>query len=340
MKAVFYYGKKDIRIEDVPEPECVPGCVKVGIKWCGICGGDLRAYLVGPDGNHPAGSILGHEFVGDVLEVAAGVENLKVGDRVILGHRGYDKAKSFSESFLQLGQERIKALNLLGHSGAFAKYIVKHESIFVKLDPQLSYEDGVIVEPLEVGVSGVKKSNLIIGETAFVAGAGPIGLMTFQAARAAGASRVFISDQFEVRKQAAKSLGADAVLDFTQCDVSKEVHRLTNGKGADVAFQCAQPALKDCVAAVRDGGRVMVMAAHTQPVALDWRYDILYRGVSITPSLGATFEDIICSMDLLASGRVKGENIATAKIPVDDFVAKGVERLARGEEIKVLVSPG
>ena len=84
----------------------------------------------------------------------------------------------------------------------------------------------------------------------------------------------------------------------------------------------------------------MVMAAHTQPVALDWRYDILYRGVSITPSLGATFEDIICSMDLLASGRVKGENIATAKIPVDDFVAKGVERLARGEEIKVLVSPG
>jgi (R,R)-butanediol dehydrogenase/meso-butanediol dehydrogenase/diacetyl reductase len=336
MRAIMYYGKQDVRVVDVPEPECIPYGVKVAVKWCGICGGDLRAYLVGPDANHPAGSLLGHEFVGDVVEIGNGVENFKVGDRVLLGHRGDAKGKlvpRLSEA------HQKKAPNFFGISGAFAKFIVKHEDLMVKLDSRLSYEDGVIVEPLEVGVSGVKKSNLKIGETVFVAGAGPIGLMTFQAARAAGASRVFISDQFDLKKKAAQALGADAVLDFTKCDVPQEVRRLTEGRGVDVAFQCSQPSLKECVAAVAEGGRVIVMAAHTQPIALDWRYDILYRGVSIRPSLGASFEDIICSMDLLASGRVKSDYMATAEIGLDDFVSKGVERMARGEEIKVLVKP-
>lgn len=77
MKAVVYYGKRDIRVEDVPEPECVPGGVKVKVHGCGICGGDLRAYLVGPDAHHPAGSLLGHEFVGDVVETGAEKEGLK-----------------------------------------------------------------------------------------------------------------------------------------------------------------------------------------------------------------------------------------------------------------------
>jgi (R,R)-butanediol dehydrogenase/meso-butanediol dehydrogenase/diacetyl reductase len=87
MKAGFYYGKKDIRIEDVPEPKCGPEGVKIQVKWCGICGGDLRAYLFGPDVHHPAGSILGREFVGDVVEVGDCVNNFKVGDRVIPGIR-------------------------------------------------------------------------------------------------------------------------------------------------------------------------------------------------------------------------------------------------------------
>ena len=132
-------------------------------------------------------------------------------------------------------------------------------------------------------------------------------------------------------------MGADAVLDFTQCDVRKEVRRLTNEKGVDIAFQCAQQALKDCVGTVRERGKVMVMAAHTEPVALDWRYEILYRWVSLIPSMGVTPEDILCAMEFVANGRIKVIDILTEKIGLDDFVERGVEKLIRGEQIKVLV---
>jgi (R,R)-butanediol dehydrogenase/meso-butanediol dehydrogenase/diacetyl reductase len=323
MKAVVYHGKKNIKIEDVPEPECGPERVKVEVNWCGICGGDLRAYLFGPDSHHPAKSILGHEFAGQVVEVGESVKEFKVGDRVIPG--------------IRLGLDEAEYMRRHEIGGAFAKYVVKHKDTLVKLDPGLNYEEGALIEPAVVAVHGVKTAKLALGDTAFVAGAGPIGLLTFQAARAAGASKVFISDQFEVRKQKAKALGADAILDFTQCDVRKEVRRLTNEKGVDIAFQCAQQALKDCVGTVRERGKVMVMAAHTEPVALDWRYEILYRWVSLIPSMGVTPEDILCAMEFVANGRIKVIDILTEKIGLDDFVERGVEKLIRGEQIKVLV---
>jgi (R,R)-butanediol dehydrogenase/meso-butanediol dehydrogenase/diacetyl reductase len=325
MKAVVYHGKTNISVEDFPEPECGPQRVKVEVKWCGICGGDLRAYLFGPDSHHPANSILGHEFSGEVVEIGKGVEEFKVGDRVIPGIRaGLDEAEFWRHH--EIG-------------GAFAKYVVKHKDTLVKLDYRLSYEEGALIEPAVVAVHGLKSSGLTLGDTAFVAGAGPIGLLVLQASRAAGATKVFISDQFEARKKKARALGADEVLDFTQCDVPKEVHRLTDGKGVDIAFQCAQQALKDCVRSVRERGKVMVMAAHTEPVALDWRYDILYRWVSLIPSMGVTPEDLVCAMQFVADGRFRVADMVTGKIALDDFVGKGVETLVKGEQIKVMVAP-
>jgi (R,R)-butanediol dehydrogenase/meso-butanediol dehydrogenase/diacetyl reductase len=338
MKAGVYYGKKDIRIEDVPEPQCGPEGVKVEIKACGICGGDLRAYFSGPDAHHLAGAILGHEFVGDVVEVGNKVENLKVGDRVIPGIRAYQKMRSLQSMAPRKTSKELEQEFHLQQGGAFAKYVVKNKDILVKLDPRLGYDEGAVIEPTEVAVHAIKQANLTLGETAFVAGAGPIGLMTFQAAKAAGASKVIISERFKLRKEKAKILGADEVLDFAECAVPKEVRRLTDGKGADISFQCAPQALKDCVGAVRERGRVIVMAAHTEPVALDWRYDMLYRWVTLIPSMGVTLEDIMCAMEFVANGRIKVGELVTDKIGLGDL-EKGIGRLACGEQIKTLVLP-
>ncbi len=338
MKAAIYYGRNDIRLEDIPEPQCGPEGVKIQVKWCGICGGDLRVYVFGPDVHHPVGSILGHEFVGDVVEIGNSVKNFRVGDRVMPGIRSFQKLESLLSMGLQKGRKELAKEFHLEQGGAFAKYLVKNKDVLVKLDPRVSYEEGAVIEILEVGVHGVKQANLSLGETVFVAGAGPIGLATFQAARAAGASKVFISEKSKLRKQKAKALGVDEVLDFTECKVPDEVHRLAGGRGVDVAFQCSPPALRDCVGAVRERGRVIVMAAHTEPVALDWRNEMLYRWVSLIPSMGVTIEDIMCSMEFVASGRIKVGELVTDKIGLGDLV-KGIESLAKGDQVKVLVSP-
>jgi (R,R)-butanediol dehydrogenase / meso-butanediol dehydrogenase / diacetyl reductase len=338
MKAGIYYGKEDIRIEDVPEPKCGPEGVKIQVKFCGICGGDLRAYLFGPDAHHPAGIILGHEFVGDVVDVGDCVKNIKVGDRVIPGIRAYQKLDSLMSMGLGKDRKELAKEFHLQQGGAFAKYVVKNKDILVKLDPMLDYEAAAVIEPTEVAIHGVRQANLGLGESVFVAGAGPIGLATLQAARAAGASKVFISENSKLRKQKAKALGVDEVLDFMDCKVPDEVHRLSGGKGVDVAFQCSPPALRDCVGAVRERGKVIVMAAHTEPVALDWRKEMLYRWVSLIPSMGVTIEDITCAMEFVANGRIKVGELVTDKIRLGDLV-KGIESLAKGDQVKVLVSP-
>jgi len=163
-------------------------------------------------------------------------------------------------------------------------------------------------------------------------------LATSQVARAAGASKVYISENSELRKRIAKDLGVDEVLDFTKCKVAKEVHKLTGERGADVAFQCSPPALRDCVGAVRERGRVIVMAAYTEPVALDWRNEVLYRWVTLIPSMGVTVEDIMCAMEFVANGRIKVGKLVTDKIQLKDLVT-GIENLAEGHQVKILVSP-
>ena len=132
-------------------------------------------------------------------------------------------------------------------------------------------------------------------------------------------------------------MGADEVLDFSECVVPQEARRLTGGKGADVAFQCAPQALRDCVRAVRERGRVIVMAAHTEPVALDWRSEMLYRWVTLIPSMGVTLEDIICAMELVAKNKITSGELVTDKVSLVD-VEDAVAKLVRGEQIKILVS--
>ena len=194
MKAVVYHGKKNIKIEDVPEPECGPEGVKVEVNWCGICGGDLRAYLFGPDSHHPAKSILGHEFAGQVVEVGESVKEFKVGDRVIPG--------------IRLGMDEADYMRRHEIGGAFAKYVVKHKDTLVKLDPGLNYEEGALIEPAVVAVHGVKTAKLTLGDTAFVAGAGPIGLLTFQAGPSSWCKQGFYQRSIRGKETEGQSIGS------------------------------------------------------------------------------------------------------------------------------------
>ena len=200
MKAAMYYGRRDIRIEDVPEPEAGPGQVKVRVEWCGICGTDLHEYLDGPIFCPPVGAphaltgeqvpvALGHEFAGAVADVGDGVTNVAVGDRVAV------------EPYLTCGRcarcpegrynvcDVLGFIGLSGGGGGFDEYVVADARRTFPIGG-LGTDIGALVEPLAVAYHAVRLGGVRPGMTATVFGSGPIGLVTTAALRAAGAAEI------------------------------------------------------------------------------------------------------------------------------------------------------
>ena len=230
MKAAMYYGNKDIRIEDIPEPTVRPGTVKVKIEWCGICGTDLHEYLDGPIFAPPAGAphpltgetvpvCLGHEFAGVVADVGDGVTNVSIGERVVvepyitcgtcarckaghlqrLRHARLHRAVRARRWVLGLRRRRRQATHSIG---------------------DLPTDIGALIEPLAVAYHAVRLSKARPGDSATVYGSGPIGLVTVAALKAQGIENVIVVEPAEVRKVKAKAAGATTVLDPTDTDSS------------------------------------------------------------------------------------------------------------------------
>lgn len=197
MKALRWHNQKDIRLENIEEPQVAQGKVKIKVKWCGICGSDLHEYLGGPifipvDQPHPltneiAPVTLGHEFSGEIVEIGEGVSDYQVGDRVVVepifathGHQG---AYNLDENMGFLG--------LAGGGGGFSEYVSVDTELLHKLPDELSYEQGALVEPSAVALYAVRSSKVQAGDTAAVFGCGPIGLLVIEALKAAGATDIY-----------------------------------------------------------------------------------------------------------------------------------------------------
>lgn len=351
MKAARFYGPGDIRIDDVPEPTTRPGTVKVEVEWCGICGTDLHEFVEGPifaptaDAPHPITGesvpiTLGHEFAGVVAEVGAGVDRVRVGDRVAV------------EPYIVCGNcdactigrynvcRTLGFVGLSGYGGGFSQYVVAQERWVHPLG-DLGTDVGALIEPLAVAYHAVKLSRARPGHTALVFGAGPIGLVTTAALKAAGVEEVVVVEPAEVRKAKAPGAGADRVLDPTTTDVVAEIHEITRGRGADVSFECAgiDAVLKSAILSTRAGGTVVNVAiwGHEASVAMN---DLVFREVNVLGSL-AYADDHPATIEMVAAGKVDPYQFITGRIDLDDIVAKGFDELIgnKEENVKILVSP-
>jgi len=350
MKAAVWHGKKDVRVENVSEPPAPgKGEVKIKVYQTGICGSDLHEYDAGPifiptEDFHPltgkkAPLILGHEFSGEVVEVGEGVTNVGVGDRV-----APDAAQHCGECYMcKVNRyslcEKLAFTGLMA-DGAFAEYVNVPAYTCFKLLPELSNEAGALVEPLAVGIHAIRQGKVLQGDTVAVVGAGTIGLVTIQAARAAGASKVFAIELSKDRKEKAKGLGA-SVLDPTETDVAAEIQDQTEGQGVDVAIECIGKAstVNTCIQCAKRGGRIVVVGIFEKPGEINYN-DLVFQEKEVIGSL-AYYGEFDSAIALLADGRVKAEPLITGKIKLDDIVEKGFEELLKNREsnIKILVEP-
>ena len=243
MKALRWHARHDVRYDDVPEPKPGPGQVKAKIHYAGICGSDLHEYEAGPifiqTTPHPltgtkAPLTLGHEFSARVVEVGGGVTAFKPGDRVT----GENKWACGKCSYCRKGMAcLIEAYTGLSVDGSLAEYLVAPDYSYYKLPDSISDELGALAEPLDVAFHGVRQGRLQVGDTAAIVGAGPIGCCTILAAKAAGASKIYVSEYSKRRRENAMAMGATAVIDPADGDPVKAIQDLTDGLGADVSFE-------------------------------------------------------------------------------------------------------
>ena len=353
MKAARWYAPKDIRVEDVEEPKIVKDDdVKVKIKWCGICGSDLHEYLAGPifipvGKPHPltgevAPVIMGHEFSGEVVEVGKSVTNVKPGDRVVV--EPVDVCGKCPACLA--GQYNLCSSlgfhGLAGGGGGFAEYTTFTSRFVHKIPDSLPYDKAALVEPMSVALHSLRAGNFEIGQTAVVAGAGPIGLATIECLKAAGARQVIVVQRKSVRQEYALRSGADVLLDPGAVDVVAEIRRLTGGTGADIAFETTGAA--QCHNLLLDGLRF----AGTMVITSIWedgmKYDpntVVMTEKKIVGSI-CYCNDFPSVISMMSDGRIKANGYITKRIALDDIVKQGFETLTGPEkkaQVKIIVTP-
>ncbi|WRS28631.1 galactitol-1-phosphate 5-dehydrogenase [Oscillospiraceae bacterium MB08-C2-2] len=209
MKAAVLYANEDIRYEGFPDPELQPGTVKVRVRATGICGSDVPRVL--HSGAHFYPVVLGHEFAGDVTEVADDVTGLQPGDTV----SGAPLVPCLRCGDCQQGNYALcRHYSFIGsrQQGSFAEYVVIPAVNAVKYDPSIPYTQAAMFEPSTVALHGLLCNNYKGGGCVAVLGGGTIGLFTMQWAKIYGAKKVVVFDIDPGRLELAKRLGADETI--------------------------------------------------------------------------------------------------------------------------------
>jgi 2-desacetyl-2-hydroxyethyl bacteriochlorophyllide A dehydrogenase len=342
MKAAVFRGVEDVRVEEVPDLEAGPDEIVVEVSVCGICGSDLHTYLHGSFVE--PGQVMGHEFAGRVVEAGPGAQGLEVGDRVTaIPIVPCGECARCEEGRYNLCGVAWTTGLAYGRPGAFAERIripnsIAGENVF-KLNDDIDDEAGATVEPLAVAVHAVKLADGVEGGTALVLGLGTIGQQVVQVLRARGADRVIGVDLSQLRLDAARELGADAV-DGSPGIQEALAATLAEGEEIDLVFECSGvPALAAAaIDAIRAGGTIVVLALYDDPVSFN-PTALVQKEVRLQGSIAYTSEDFTTAIELLRTGAARADTLITQRERLDDVADAFKVQLEKDRSLKVLVRP-
>ena len=344
MLAAVLHAPRDMRVEAWPVPRLRSDYdALVRVQAVGICGSDMHFYTDGRIGSFVVEEplILGHEAAGTVEAVGDRVTRLRPGDRVAI-EPGYPCRRC---EFCKSGRYNlcpdVVFMAAPPTHGAFCEYVVWPEDFLFPLPEQVSLEEGAMLEPLAVGMWAARRAGIRPGDSAVVLGAGPIGLVTLQAARLHGAYPVYVTDMVDSRLAFARRLGATEVINTAEADPVQAVRELTEGRGVDVALECAgaAPTVAQAIAMVRRGGMVQVVG--NMPDTLD--HFPLLEAVLKELTISGLFRYVNCyppSLAAVASGAVDVKSLITHRFPLAETPEAFEYVLAhRHEVIKAVVTP-
>jgi len=348
MTALRWWGRRDVRVDTVPVPDPVPdGWVKIEIEACGICGTDVEEYLNGPIvvpvTEHPltgakAPITFGHEAVGIIRE-SNDPAAPPVRTRVVV-----EGTRSCGDCFwCRRGEYPLCAVVAsLGQmdDGGLADYMIAPGRMCLPVTFDIPATEAVLVEPLSVGVRALRRQPELPGSRVVVFGAGTVGLLTGQAARAMGAAEVIMVDADPGKREVALACGAD---DFLTVDRLGTLPERYGTGGPDLAIECAgsTAAARSALDVVRRGGTAVLLGVHEDSFQVPM-LPFLLEEKTVTSSRSHDAEtDFPRALELLRSGEIVTAPLITSVIPLSRTVADGFEALARGGrgQIKIAVVP-
>src|SRR3954454_8767680 len=321
MKSLLLKEYLQLELADFPQPQPGSGEVLIRVAACGICGSDVHGYD-GASGRRIPPIVMGHEAAGVVAAIGEGVTRFNPGDRVT-----FDSTVYCGEcAFCRRGEVNLcDRREVIGVScgeyrrhGAFAESIVVPERILYHLPESMSFPEAAMLEAVSVALHAVRVTGDMKGQTALVIGAGMIGLLTMQAARAAGAARVLIADIDATRLNLARSLGVDEALNVSGPDLTRAILERTEGFGADVVLEAVgrNETIATAIDCVRKGGTVTLIGNITPKVEIHLQ-KVVSRQIRLQGSAASSGE-YPEAIDLIANGEIKVKPLITAVAPLED----------------------
>jgi L-iditol 2-dehydrogenase len=273
MRAAELIAPKTFRLAEMPIEAPGPGEVQVRVEAVGVCGSDLHAYTEGAVGSTPNvyPMVLGHEPAGVIVKTGTGVSDLSAGDRGALEPALYCYHCEFCLTGHHNVCANIRFLSNPGHPGFFRELVNLPVANFRPIPAAMPFGAAALAEPLAIAMHSLRITSIRPGETVAVIGAGPIGLMTIAALRAAGAGRIWAVEPLAHRRELALAIGAGAALE--PGEAIEEILRSTGQRGVDCAIDCAagRETTNQAVMLARNAGRVAITGIHsTRNVAIDW----------------------------------------------------------------------
>ena len=340
MRVAMYYNNHDVRLEEMPVPEIGPGELLLKVEASGLCGSDVMEwYRI-----QRAPMVLGHDVSGEVVQVGAGVDRYKEGDRMVVTHHVPCNACHWCLNNRHTACDTLHQTNF--DPGGFSEYLripqINVDRGVFPIPDHVPYEEASITEPLACVYRGQKRANLQPGQNVLVLGSGLAGLLHINLARALGAGRIIATDMVDYRLQAARRLGADTAFPATE-DVPARLREANDGRLADLVIVCtgALPALNQALQSVERGGTVLFFAPTEPGVSLPVSInDVFFRNdVTLTTTYAGAPADLATALEMIGSGRVQVGQMISHRLGLAE-AGLGFKLTAEaGDSLKVIIQP-
>lgn len=341
VKAAILEEFSKMIVQDIPKPVLGNDEVLIRMKYAGVCGSDITVYT----GKHPTATtpvVVGHEIIGTIEAVNTDKPtNLKIGDRVTVEPL---ISCGMCEACLSGHVHVCQSLKLLGihENGGYAEYTKASINKVVKIEKEIDDRIAALAEPFAVGFHVISRSQLKHGNSVFIIGAGPIGMVIAIAAKAAGASRIVLSEVNDERVDVARAMGFEA-FNPTKTDAMENINSITNGNGFDVVFEVSgsQQGILLTTKACKIRGTIVPLSLSGLPVEFELG-KVSFKELSVIGTRVYCFEDFVSGVRLLEAS---AEQYDLSKLISDEFsidnAQKAIDMMMAGKNTgKILINCG
>jgi len=343
MKAAVLHGVENLVIEDIPMPQCEAGGLVIKVAACAVCGTDVKVYHHG----HRLISfprVTGHEIAGVVEEVGEGVKDFRKGDRVAVAPAVPCGECIYCRRGWQTMCDNLTAIGYR-YNGGFEEYmavppVAVRNGCVNRVPDNISLEEAALAEPLACCINAQELSWVGLGQTVAILGAGPIGCMHVQLARARGATKVILMDISSERLEMSKLVEADVYINSSEEDAVQRVMDETGGVGADVVITACSSgkAQEQALRMVAKRGVVDFFGGLPKDnpyIKFDSNLPH-YREFYVVGNHGSSPRQNAVAIDLIASGRIKVKDLITHRFAIDQTL-EGIKTTEEAKGLKVVI---